>query len=542
MGWFRDAWRALFRPRVPVISAAALESYTRDTNWDGSKFTGGYGPTDLFRVDYWTLRQRSAQLFTQSLYARGLIRRMLVNEINTGLHLESTPQERILGREEDSLSDWSEDVENRFALWGADPWLCDHQELNTWGALQAQARLEALVSGDVLVVLRQYQPTGLPRVQLICGSAIQTPLLGRVALRSGHRVVHGVELDGQERQVAYWVTQRDGTSKRLPAYGEKSGRRLAWMLYGTEKRLDEVRGQPLLAIILQSIREIDRYRDSIQRKALILSMLAAFIKKAEDKPSTMPITGGAQRRSRETTQDVTGRQRQFRNADLMPGLVIEELQQGEEPVAFQSNGTYEKFGEFEAAILQAIAWANNMPPEIYQLSFRNNYSASQAAINEYKMVLNMTRTQFGDWFCTPIYQEWLLASALSSKIKAPELVESWRDVSAYDIYGAWVSCDWAGQIKPAVDLSKLVVGYVAMMDAGLITRDRAARELNGVKFSHTIKKLARENAQLAEAMRPILELQAEMERQARPAPAAPSGYARLLAEMVANGNREEEAS
>lgn len=521
-GWLRTAFGAVFRtrPQLPASTAipvTALDTF-RDLAWNGSKFPGGFGPTDIFTTDYWTLRQRSAQLFKQVPYARGLIRRMLVNEINTGLHLECTPQEKVLGRAEDSLSDWSEDVENRFALWGADAWLCDHTEQSTWGSLQAQARLEALVAGDVLVVLRQYQPTGLPRVQLVNAAAVQTPY-GRARLRGGHRIVHGVELDAQDRQVAYWVSQRDGTSKRLPAYGEKSGRRIAWLVYGCERRLDEVRGEPLLSIILQSLREIDRYRDSIQRKALILSMLAAFIKKSEDKPGTMPITGGAVRRSIETVQESGGRQRQFKNAELMPGLFIEELQQGEEPVAFQSNGTYEKFGEFEAAILQAVAWSNNMPPEVLQLSFRNNYSASQAAINEYKMALNMLRTAFGECFCTPIYQEWLLASALTRKISAPELVESWRDVAAYDVYGAWVSCDWAGQIKPAVDLSKLVAGYVQMVDVGAITRDRMARELTGTKFSHNVKKLKRENEQLAEAMRPVLELQAAMERKARPAPA-----------------------
>lgn len=528
--WIRGIGALFGRRRavaLPTVDVTALESFARTGYWDGNKFPGGFGPTELLAMDYWTLRQRSSQLFRTNLYARGLIRRMITNEINTGLHLECTPQERILGRAEDSLAEWCEDVENRFTLWGADPWLCDHTELKTWGKLQYEARLEALIDGDVLVVLRQHQVTGLPRVQLISGASVRSPMFGggggRTKLAEGHRIVHGVELDAQDRQVAYWIAQRDGTSKRLPAYGPKSGRKLAWLVYGTEKRLDDVRGEPLLSIILQSVREIDRYRDSIQRKAVILSMLAAFIKKSEDKPGSKPITGGAVRRSVGTTLDTAGKERRYRNAELMPGLVIEELQQGEEPVAFQSNGTYEKFGEFEAAILQAVAWANNMPPEIYQLSFRNNYSASQAAINEYKLVLNVTRTMFGDDFCTPIYQEWLLSTCLSGKISAPELIESWRDDKAYDRYGAWVSCDWAGHIKPAVDLSKLVDGYKTMVEEGAITRDRMARELTGTKFSHNIKKLRRENELLAAALEPILKQQAAMKAAEKPKPANGGG-------------------
>jgi capsid protein len=254
---------------LPVIQASALPSspVIRFTDWNGEKFPGGYGATDLILPDYWTLRARSAELYRKNLYARGVIRRLITNELNTGLHLEATPEEALLGVAEDSLADWSENVENRFAIWGKDPFVCDFAEARTFGALQAAARLEAFVCGDVLVVLRQDPRTGLPRVQLISGSSVQTPLGAKPP--PGSQIVHGVEIDSLGRQVAYWITQKDGTAKRLPAFGEKSGRRLAWLVYGCDKRLDEVRGEPLLAIVLQSLKEIDRYRDSTQRKATI---------------------------------------------------------------------------------------------------------------------------------------------------------------------------------------------------------------------------------------------------------------------------------
>ncbi len=75
------------------------------SNFDGDKFPGGFGPTQLFTADYWTLRERSSQLFTENLYARGLIRRLITNEINTGLTPEATPDEQIIGVAEDSLAD-----------------------------------------------------------------------------------------------------------------------------------------------------------------------------------------------------------------------------------------------------------------------------------------------------------------------------------------------------------------------------------------------------------------------------------------------------
>jgi capsid protein len=497
---------------APTMAVSGLSSY-RHVIDDGSKFPGGYGATDLLLADYWTLRQRSAELFERNLYARGLIRRLITNEINVGLHLEATPEEAILGFEEDELADWAELVENRFALWAADPRLCDENERMTFGAIQATARMEALVAGDVLVMMRQDQRTRLPRIRLINGASIQTPaermLQGRSA--TGNEICHGVERDSTGRHIAYWVRQDDGKSKRLPAMGEKSGRRIAWLLYGTERRLDDVRGKPILSLILQSLKEIDRYRDSTQRKAVINSMLAMFIKKGEDKMGTRPIAGGAIRRGTALAQDTDGGERRFHVAEHIPGLVLDELQTGEEPVSFSGNAAVEGFGVFEEAVLQSIAWANNIPPEILQLSFSSNYSASQAAINEFKLYLNPVRTDFGNNFCRPIYIEWLLAEALAKKIEAPGLLESWRDPALYDQFGGWVSCDWSGNIKPAVKLNDLVSAYKEMCEQGFITRDRASRELTGTKYSKNAQKLKRENELLAEANESIV----------KPAPGAP---------------------
>lgn len=475
---------------------------------DGSKFAGGYGPTQLLFTDYWTLRARSSELFETNLYARGIVRRLVTNEINVGLHLECTPEEALLGKPEDSLADWSETVENRFQLWCDRPQLCDQSERQTFGALQATARMEALIDGDVLIVLRQDQRTGLPRVQLIKGSQVQTPI---GANPSGNNTIrHGVEVDTSGRHVAYYVAQDDGTSKRLPAFGEKSGRRLAWLVYGTEKRLDDVRGKPLLALVLQSLKEIDRYRDAKQRAALVAAFIAVFVAKNEDKPGTLPMLAGAVRHGAAVAQNSPGSNaappRSFRTAEHVPGLVFDELQHGEVPHAFQSNAVTEGFGLFEEAIVQAIAWHFQIPPEILTLSFQSNYSASQAAINEYKMHLNKVRTEFGNDFAQPIYAEWLLSEVTAKKIAAPGLIEAWRDSAQYDTFAAWISADWSGQIKPAVDLSKLVAGYDAMIAGGFITRDRAARELSGTKYSKNVQKLKRENELLAEANEPMAAL------------------------------------
>lgn len=477
--------------------------------YNGDKFAGGFGTTQIFTKDYWALRQRSAQLFTENLYARGLIRRLITNEINTGLTPEAAPDEDILGLKDGALTDWAETVENRFGIWGKDKAVCDWARSRTFGELQREIRREALIEGDILVVLRQNPRTKLPSIQTISGSRVRTPLGGDDHAAKGHKITHGVEFDKNGRVVAYWVQQDDNTSKRLAAFGARTGRRVSWLVFGSDKRMDDVRGEPLLSLVLQSLKEIDRYRDSTQRKAVINSILAMFIKKGEDKPGTLPMTGGAVRGDAATVATAEGTTRQFNIEKYVPGLVIEELQHGEEPITKGGEGTDLNFGQFEEAIIQAVAWANEIPPEILRLAFSNNYSASQAAINEFKIYLNLRWSVEGENLCGPVYVEWLLSETLLGRVAAPSLIEAWRDPSQYDIFGAWVCTDWYGSIKPSTDMLKQVKASELLVGGGYSTRAREARITTGTKYSKNIKRLKRENEQLAESRRPLAEFEAE---------------------------------
>ena len=479
----------------------------RAGNYDGDKFAGGFGITALYEMEYWTLRERSGQLFRENLYARGLIRRLITNEISTGLTPELSPLELIAGLPENTLDDWAEEVENRFDLWGKNPSQCDKKGASTFGALQRSVRAEAYIEGDVLVTLHVDQITGLPKVSITRGQNVRGGIDSDI--KKGNRLVHGVEIDADGKHVAYHVDQLDGSTKRVPAWSEKTGRRIAWLEYGCDRRLDDVRGEPLLSIVLQSLKEIDRYRDSAQRKATINSLLAMFIKKGEAKMSSLPMTGGAMKSTTVAQVNSQESERALRFNDHLPGMIFEELQHGEEPIMKGGEGTDINFAQFEETIICAIAWANELPPEILRLSFSSNYSASQAAINEYKSALNRIWSSFGETFCTPIFIDWLIAENLSGKIKTPKLLDAWRDPAKQDIFGALTSCDWYGSIKPSADQLKQGRASQLLVSEGWSTNARESRITTGTKFSRNLKRLARENALKVEAMRPLVEFKAE---------------------------------
>lgn len=485
--------------------ASALE---RAIDFNGNKFAGGFGSTEIQIMDFWTLRQRSSQLFNENIYAKGLIRRLISNEINTGLNLESMPDEEILGIGEDELNDWTEAIETRFQIWGRLPSVVDFEENLTWGQLQAACRMESLVAGDCLVILRPDRKTGLPKIQLVPGNSVQTPIGSDFNRNTGNGIFEGVEIDSRGTQVAYWVNQENSDeSVRIPAVSSRSGRRIAWLVYGSEKRLSEHRGQPILTVTLQSLKEIDRYRDSTQRKAVINSLLAMFIQKNADKPGSNPLGTGVVKKTSITKTDSVQSDRKFNLASYNPGIVIDELQVGEEPKAFGNTGIDLNFGTFEASIIRGYAWCNEIPPEILELSFSNNYSASQAAINEFKVYLNRIRTEFGNQFCQPIFIDWFVSEALLGNVVAPGFLEAWRDPSQYDVFGAWTLSDWSGAIKPSTDIKKQAQGYEIIVGKGWMTNEKASRELTGTKFSRNIKRIKKENEMFIEAMSPLLEFQ-----------------------------------
>ena len=100
--------------------------------WNGSKFEGSFGPiTDFAFVDYWTLRKRSLRLFKENLYAKGIIRRLIWNEIHTGLVATPMPVGSVIwskkseDEQEKKATDYAENFSTEFDLYASTPAVFD---------------------------------------------------------------------------------------------------------------------------------------------------------------------------------------------------------------------------------------------------------------------------------------------------------------------------------------------------------------------------------------------------------------------------------
>lgn len=486
------------------------EAYLQDALsaiWNGDKFPGSFGLTKDYKVvDYWTLRKRSEQLFMENMYAKGIIRRLLRNEIHVGLQGNASisadilwPRMQDVNRTEKGI-EYSEQLTQLFEMYCSRPEYFDFRHEKTFGDFQEQVRMESLICGDGIIVSRINQVTGLPYWDWINGNYIKSP--DYYQPRTGNRIVDGVELDKNNRHVAYHVeTWKDDKLfwERIPCWGEKSGRRIAWMVYGSERMTDKVRGEPLLAAILYMVKELDRYRDAESRAAVINAMLPLFVKKSPTAVMGSRPSDGLSRLRGDTPMgvingDVTGEvlhnQRDIRA--MNPGTIFDDLAPGEEIVSFQTNRPNVNYKAFEEAILSGICWALEIPPEICFLRFQSNYSASRQANNEFEVYLEYQNKKNARRFCQPIYEEFVIQGCVSGQIELPGFITCWLDSSMWKEKAAWLNCVWTGLSRPSVDPLKEVEASQKALDGGLTTYDIECRKISGLSFRQVAQIRKRE--------------------------------------------------
>ena len=111
------------------------EAVSSNMTWNGEKFRGSLGLVKVFNsIDYWTLRQKSLELWTDSPYARGIIRRILRNEIFTGLVANSNPMASVLwpGKDEMEAQDlavrYGDEITSQFNLYANNYELFDYRK------------------------------------------------------------------------------------------------------------------------------------------------------------------------------------------------------------------------------------------------------------------------------------------------------------------------------------------------------------------------------------------------------------------------------
>ena len=477
--------------------------------WDGSKFTGSLGPvSESTFVDYWTLRRRSMNLFKTNIYARGVIRRLVWNEINTGLVVTPTPKASVLFpkkealEREDEAVEWGERIASQFELYASTPAVFDWGKKESFGSFQEKVRLESLICGDGIIISRIDKDTGFPRWQWVNGNHVRTP--DREDLKDGHYIQHGVEFDKWGKRVAYYVQSEvngNYSFERIPVRAERSGRLVSWMVYGSEHFVDDVRGEPFLSDSIYMLKDLDRTRDAEVRASLVNAMIPLFIEEAPQAIAIpRPSAGAALAQPNHAIPQIPQSQALPQGYDVMPPTnqidimnpgTMYKTPAGGKITSFQTNRPNVNYSTFEKSVIATLAWSHGLPPEILMLEFQGSYSASRQANNEFEVYLKRFTQRFSEAVTRQIYEGFFEQMVLTGSLSLPGYARAMMN-GDWKVLEAWKSCTWTGLSRPSVDRQKEATASQTLLDNGLTTYDMESRRHSGLSFAQVMQTQKRE--------------------------------------------------
>lgn len=300
----------------------------------------GGSPKEDIEDNLRVLRERSRDAYMGVPLATGAIKTMRTNVVCGGL--TPTPQidNAFLGISDEEAQKINEQIAREFALWANKP-TCDADRIDNFYMLQQLAFTGFLLNGDSWAVLQNKKTPGVPydlRVRIIEADRICSPafmdILSPTDINEHHveKIVQGVETDADGMVIAYWVCDRHPLAStsvtgltashwtRVEAYGKKTGRQNVLCLMQRE-RAGQLRGVPLLAPVLESLKQLGRFTDAELTAAVISAMFTVFIKKS-DQSDEVPFGEMLPPDVQVDTPDKT-------SVELAPGAFI-DLNPGEE--------------------------------------------------------------------------------------------------------------------------------------------------------------------------------------------------------------------
>lgn len=433
------------------------------TLFNGEKNLGEMGPLVNYGLDYTQLRMRGWQLFLESEIAQIVVQAYCIWIAGAGLKLQASPNKRLLERMGISLDseEFNEDIEALFETW-SNSTDSDYAGMESLQDRAAEALKNAIVSGDVLVLLRVDRKYNLT-VQLVDGAHLCSPNYGSDVFEettdSGNTIKNGIEQDATGKHVAYWVRQKDLSIKRYPATNS-AGFKIAYLVSGLRYRLDNNRSIPLLSVVSETAKKLERYKEATVAQAEEQNKNVYQITQDQTSDGINPMLQNVARAMGEENlgsdlpADERGRQLADRvaastnkTALFMPrGQKLENINAGSGQLYFK---------DFYSPNVELLCAALRIPPNVALSKYTDSFSASRAATKDWEHTLRIRRKKFASEFYKPIYQLFLHLQVLKNGLDAPGYLLAWYNNNNMAV-DAYTCAHFTGPMFPHIDPLKEV--------------------------------------------------------------------------------------
>ena len=486
-----------YSPAYPYYNYAPIYSLP----YDGEKTPGEMGAAKDYNLLYDYLRVRSWQAYLESEIAQIIINKYVLWVIGSGLKIQPEPVRSVLEMENIKISsEFVKQVENRFNLWTFSRY-SDSCKMNPIDSIAGEAMKNAIIGGDCLVVLRV--ENGLTTMQLIDGSHVISPYLTenyfKEAEQRGNRIEYGIEINQDNEHVAYYVCGYNNKFYRVSRYGEKSGKLMAFMVYGNKYRIDNVRGMPLLSSVLETLKKLDRYKEATVGSAEERQKIAYSVEHSPDSTGENPLVaklvqaknlGLQESPESKSTDEYEAASTKIaatthKQAFNMPiGATLRLLE--------SKNELY--FKDFYTTNIQLVCSSIPIPYEVALSMYNSNYSASRAAIKDWEHSMKTAREKFAYQFYQNYYNLWLEIEILNGKVQADGYMKAIMSNNIMAIE-AYRNARWLGSNVPHIDPVKEVMAERMKLGddfTPLTTYDQASETLGSGDFAQNIEKIKKE--------------------------------------------------
>lgn len=445
-----------------------------------------------------TLRKRSRSLIMNAPVARSAVNIKRTNTVGAGLRVKPKIDYEYLGMQREEADRLKKEIEREFNFWASSK-LCDSSGQNDFFELQQIAFYSWMSNGECFIIPRygekeRQMPYQL-RIRLIEADRISDPntygedyvYMKRVNPKTKNKIVNGIEIDDNGKVAAYFICNgypNDDMVKewvRVEAYGKNTGNPNILHLYSAE-RAEQYRGVPMLAPVIETVKQLTRYSEAEIMAAVINGLFAVMI-------TTQAGTGNVDFGGEDEEEE---EQQKNREINLGNGT-INYLGPGESVEMVDAKRPNVNFDSFTSSLCKYIGAALEIPYDVLMMCFNASYSASRAAMMQLWKSIEMCRSWFVADFCQPIYELFLSEAVATGRIHCPGFFLD--PLIRY----AYCKSQWSGPSIGQLDPVKEAEGAILRINNGLSTREKEAIGINGTDFDENINQLMIENQKMKEA-------------------------------------------
>lgn len=449
----------------------------------GWKLPAGSPESDVIS-DLQELRDRCADLERNAPVGAAIINTNAEHVVGTGLACNPQIDAQYLRMTSEQADAWQADVRRRFRAWCSSP-DCDVARTLNFYAQQDLVLRSTLSRGDVFALTPRLERNGRTRlaVQLIEADRVCNPN----RRQNTATLTEGIEHDPVTGEpIRCHVASHHPGDLRAGALswtpidyrGTRTQRRNVLHIF-KQLRPELRRGVPLLAPVIEPIKQVSKYSEAELHAAVASAVIAVILEMDGqafadfyDPPSQQKIVDRADRWS----------------GELETGQAI-NLMPGEKPHVANFGRPNAQFDPFVSACFRQIGMAVGMPYEVLVMAYQSSYSAAKGALLMAWRGFMNRRDWLATQYCQPIYELWLADEVSEGRVSAPGFFAN--DV----MRAAWCGAQWVGDGPGSLDPLKDATAAEKRLAVGISTLQSESIAYDGVDWETKHRQQVKEAQQ-----------------------------------------------